>query len=147
MNVEFRRAEEGDIPEVLALWEVAAENDSRPTDDAGMLERLLARDADALDLAVLDDRIVGTLISGWDGWRAHLYRLAVHPEARRRGIGTQLLARARNRLVVLGATRIDAMVLDGNDLGQTIWSAEGFTRQPDWSRWVRPVDPTSSDPA
>lgn len=141
MTVEFRRAEESDIPEVLALWAVAAENGSRPVDDAAMLERLLARDADALDLAVLDGRIVGTLISGWDGWRAHLYRLAVHQGARRRGIGTQLLARARNRLVVLGATRIDAMVLDGNDLGQTIWTAEGFTRQPDWRRWVRRVDP------
>ena len=139
MTIGYRRATRADAAEVLALWAVAAENDSRPSDDAGMIDRLLARDPDALDLAVADGRVVGTLIAGWDGWRAHLYRLAVHPQARRRGIGRALLARAADRLTALGATRIDAMVLEGNDLGQALWRAEGFRLQDDWRRWVRPV--------
>ena len=139
MNVIFRYARDADIPEVLALWAVAAENDARPADDAGKVAAVLARDAEALELAVADGRIVGSLISGWDGWRAHLYRLAVHPSVRRQGLGRQLLARAERRLVELGASRVDAMVLDGNDLGQSLWIAEGYTKQPEWRRWVRPV--------
>jgi len=139
VTVDYRTATAADIPAVLALWEVAAENDARPADDAGMLRRLLERDPGALDLALLDGRLVGTLISGWDGWRAHLYRLAVHPDARRRGVGAALLARAEARLTALGASRIDAMVLDGNDLGQALWRAEGYRRQDEWSRWVKPV--------
>jgi ribosomal protein S18 acetylase RimI-like enzyme len=139
MNPLFRVATEKDIPDVLALWEVAAENDARPVDDAEKVAALIARDPDALELAFLDDRLVASLISGWDGWRAHLYRLAVHPTVRRRGIGRQLLARAEQRLVSLGATRIDAMVLDGNDLGQSLWLAAGYSKQPEWRRWVRPV--------
>jgi ribosomal protein S18 acetylase RimI-like enzyme len=139
MDVTFRYAVEADIVEVLDLWAVAAENDSRPSDDAGKVAAVIARDPAALELAVVDGRIVGSLISGWDGWRAHLYRLAVHPSARRQGVGRDLLARAERRLIALGATRIDAMVLDGNALGQSLWIAEGYTKQSEWRRWVRPV--------
>jgi ribosomal protein S18 acetylase RimI-like enzyme len=139
MDVTFRYAVEADIVEVLDLWAVAAENDSRPSDDAGKVAAVIARDPDALELAVVGGRIVGSLLSGWDGWRAHLYRLAVHPSARRQGVGRDLLARAERRLIALGATRIDAMVLDGNALGQSLWVAEGYTKQPEWRRWVRPV--------
>lgn len=43
----------------------------------------------------LDGRIVRTIISGWDGWRANLYRLAVDPGLRGRGLGRTLLAMPR----------------------------------------------------
>jgi ribosomal protein S18 acetylase RimI-like enzyme len=137
--VTFRFASTEDVADILALWEVAAENDGRPRDDAAKVAALIHRDATALELAVTGDRIVGSLISGWDGWRAHLYRLAVHPDARRSGIGRRLIARATDRLRALGASRVDAMVLEHNDLGQSIWVAEGFAAQPDWRRWVRPT--------
>lgn len=139
-TLSFRAATEADATEILALWEQAAENDARAADDRGAVMALLRRDPDALDLAVLDGRIVGSLISGWDGWRAHLYRLAVHPDARRRGIGRRLLARAHDRLSALGATRLDAMVLEGNALGQSVWAAEGYRPQEEWRRWVLPVE-------
>lgn len=139
MDAMFRFARDADIDEVLALWVVAAENDSRPSDDASKVAAVIARDPQALELAVVDGRIVGSLISGWDGWRAHLYRLAVHPSVRRQGVGRELLARAERRLVSLGATRVDAMVLNGNELGQSLWTAEGYAKQPEWRRWVKPV--------
>ena len=137
--MEFRPAVIDDIADILALWQVAAENDSRPADDATKVRALIERDPDALELALLDGRIVGSLISGWDGWRAHLYRLAVHPDQRRSGIGRALLGRAAQRLEALGATRIDAMVLQHNDLGQRIWTAEGYAPQDEWRRWVLPI--------
>jgi hypothetical protein len=37
----------------------------------------------------------------------------------------------------VGAARADAMVLDGNDLGQSLWRASGYRRQDDWRRWVK----------
>ena len=126
-----------DVPALLALWEVAAENDSRPTDSAEKVGTLLVRDPDACIVAEVDGRVVGSLVAGWDGWRAHLYRLAVHPDAHRRGIGTALLAEAETRLGAPGATRIDAMVLENNELGQTIWRASGYAAQDEWRRWVR----------
>ena len=139
--IELRPAAVTDVPALLELWEVAAENDSRPTDSAAKVEALIARDPDACTVAVTPDgRVVGSLISGWDGWRAHLYRLAVHPDVRRQGLARRLLAHAEDRLVALGASRVDAMVLEGNDLGQSLWKSSGYESQSEWRRWVRPVD-------
>ena len=138
--IELRPAGLPDVPALIGLWEVAAENDSRPADSPAKVEALIARDPDACTVAVTaEGRVVGSLISGWDGWRAHLYRLAVHPDVRRQGLARRLLAHAETRLVALGAGRIDAMVLEDNDLGQSLWKSLGYEPQEDWRRWVRPV--------
>jgi ribosomal protein S18 acetylase RimI-like enzyme len=128
-SVTFRFADKGDVADVLALWQIAAENDARPSDDVTKTTALIECDAEAPEIATIDGRIVGSLVAGWDGWRAHLCRLAVHPAARRRGIGRQLLACAELRLKGLGASRIDAMVLEHDELGQSIWTAEGYAKQ------------------
>lgn len=139
MSLLIRPAVVTDVPGVVAFWAVAGENDDRPTDSETAVVRLVERDPDALLLALDGDVLVGTVVAGWDGWRAHLYRLAVLPERRGQGVASALLDAAEERLVRLGAGRLDAMVLDGNDLGQAVWRARGFTRQQRWGRWVKPV--------
>ena len=83
--------------------------------------------------------MIGAVIAGWGGWRCHLYRLAVRPRWRRRGVASALLRAAEDRFRALGAGRADAMVLDSNDLGQNLWVASGYRRQDDWRRWVKPI--------
>ncbi|MFC5661373.1 GNAT family N-acetyltransferase [Kitasatospora misakiensis] len=138
----LRAAVPDDIPAVLALWARAAKGTSI-TDDADGVTALLARDPECLLLAVRADdpaALLGTVIAGWDGWRCHLYRLAVDPEHRRRGIGAALLAAAEERFAALGGRRADAMVLDENELGHRTWQAAGYGPQPQWSRWVKPLE-------
>jgi ribosomal protein S18 acetylase RimI-like enzyme len=137
MSFGLRAAAGADIEGLLELWLVAAENDSRPADTRETVEALLRRDPAAVILAEHDGELAGSVIAGWDGWRAHLYRLAVRPAWRRRGVGTALLGAAEQRFRSLGAARIDAMVLDRNDLGQALWQAAGYRRQADWRRWVK----------
>lgn len=139
MLPQLRTARLDDVDGLIAFWRLAGENDARPTDSTVAVRRLIESDPDALLVAAIDGLIVGTVIAGWDGWRAHLYRLAVHPDHRRQGIGRLLLNVAEARLEVLGASRLDAMVLDGNELGQSAWRARGYRRQAEWSRWVKPV--------
>ena len=143
MAVTLRRATYADVPAVLALWSRAAENDARPPDRADLVGALLDRDPGALVVAVHadpgTDEVVGTIVAGWDGWRAHLYRLAVDPRHRGHGVGRRLLVAAEERLVALGATRLDAMVLDDNALGAALWRSAGYQRQDRWGRWVKPV--------
>ena len=100
---------------------------------------LLGRDPDAVIVAEDEGELVGSVIAGWDGWRCHLYRLAVHPAHRRRGVATALLAAAEERFAALGGRRGDAMVLDENALAHQAWSAAGYAREPQWSRWVKPL--------
>jgi ribosomal protein S18 acetylase RimI-like enzyme len=85
-----------EVPAVLELWRAAG---SAPgvSDDPASLERLLETSADALLVAEAGGRIVGTIIAGWDGWRANFYRLAVLPSVRRRGIALHLVDEAERR--------------------------------------------------
>jgi ribosomal protein S18 acetylase RimI-like enzyme len=137
-GMKIRHAELGDVPAVLDFWLLAAEGTDR-RDSPDKVVALIERDPEALLIAELDGQLVGTLIAGWDGWRAHLYRLAVHPSHRRKGIATTLLAAAESRFTAFGAFRADAMVLDSNVSAQGAWSAAGYTPQPTWSRWVKPL--------
>jgi ribosomal protein S18 acetylase RimI-like enzyme len=138
-DLVLRAAQAHDIPEILAFWRTAAENAHRPPDTAGALATLHLRDPDGLIVAVHGNDIVGTVIAGWDGWRCHLYRLAVSADHRRQGIGRALITAAEDRFRILGATRVDAMVLDDNVQAHRIWQACGYQPQPEWSRWIKPL--------
>ncbi|SOD70971.1 ribosomal protein S18 acetylase RimI-like enzyme [Jatrophihabitans sp. GAS493] len=142
-----------EIDQILQFWSVAAEDAHRPPDSRDAVERLIVRDHGALLVAVEPDatagagaaagtvtaEIIGSVIAGWDGWRCHIYRLAVAPTRRGAGLGRALLRAAESRFLEFGGTRADAMVLDANTLGQATWSANDYRRQPEWSRWVKPL--------
>ncbi|MGV4982109.1 GNAT family N-acetyltransferase [Streptomyces sp. NRAIS4] len=137
-DLRIRPAAHGDLDAVLAFWKAAAEGTSI-SDDRDGVERLVVHDPGALLLAELDGELVGTVIAGFDGWRCHLYRLAVHPRRRRRGIGSALLAAAEERFVRLGGRRADAMVLVRNERAHHAWSAAGYGAEEQWRRWVKPL--------
>ncbi|MER8156298.1 GNAT family N-acetyltransferase [Streptomyces sp. NPDC094472] len=139
-DLRIRAAAPADLDTVLAFWKEAAEGTSI-SDDRHGVARLLDRDPESLLLAEREGELAGTVIAGFDGWRCHLYRLAVHPGHRRRGVATALLAAAEERFTALGGRRGDAMVLDENGLAHHAWSAAGYERQPQWSRWVKPLCP------
>lgn len=138
-GITIRCGQRQDLEVLLGFWAEAGENHGRPADRAVLVEALLSRDPDSLIVAESDGRIVGTVIAGWDGWRAHLYRLAVAPSHRGRGIARLLMERAEARLRALGALRFDAMVLTSNVTGAAAWEAMGYQPQDDWTRWVKPV--------
>lgn len=135
-GVKLRHAVAADIDAVLAFWKASAEDTNRE-DDRVAVERLLARDPEALILAVAGTEIVGSVIAGWDGWRTHLYRVAVREDWRRCGISRALMAGAEQRFATAGSRRADAMVLEDNAQGQAAWRALGYAPQHEWRRWVK----------
>lgn len=134
-----RPGRESDLASVLALWREAG---SRPsgTDDDGALRLLIERDPDALLIAEADGEVVGSLIVGWDGWRAGFYRLAVRPDRRRRGIALALVREGERRLRELGAVRLTAIVATEDEEAVALWEAAGYRHQPEVGRFVRMLD-------
>lgn len=137
-DLRIRSANPSDIDSVLRFWREAAEGTSISDDQDGVA-RLIARDPEALLLAERDGVLAGTVIAGFDGWRCSVYRLAVHPDHRRRGTATALLAEVDRRFAALGGRRVDAMVLEANERAHHTWAATGYHREDHWRRWVKPL--------
>jgi ribosomal protein S18 acetylase RimI-like enzyme len=134
--VAVRPARPEEVAAVLALWRAA---DAVPgvSDDPASVDRLLEASADALLVAEAEGRMVGTIIAGWDGWRGNLYRLAVLPTARRRGIALRLVAEAERRLAGKGARRLSALVMSEHDPAVALWLAAGYRHDTRVGRFVR----------
>ncbi|MFE9423828.1 GNAT family N-acetyltransferase [Kitasatospora sp. NPDC006697] len=137
-DLTIRSAGRGEATVLLDFWARAAKGTSVSDDIAGVTA-LLERDPEAVLVAERDGALVGTVIAGWDGWRASLYRLAVAPECRRQGIAAALLQAAELRFTALGARRADAMVLDANPQAHHAWRACGYGREDQWRRWTKPL--------
>jgi ribosomal protein S18 acetylase RimI-like enzyme len=142
--MEIRAGRLDDAGRLLAFWSASAHGRSVSDDLAGVT-RLLRHDPESVLIAESDGAVVGTVIAGWDGWRCHIYRLAVSPDHRRQGIGRALLDAAERRFVELGGRRADAMVDDGNPGAHELYRAAGYTRDLSWSRWIRPLEVTATD--
>jgi ribosomal protein S18 acetylase RimI-like enzyme len=136
--MKIRTGRLDDAERLLAFWSAAAHGQSVSDDLAGVT-RLLAHAPESVLIAESDGAVVGTVIAGWDGWRCHIYRLAVSPDHRRQGVGRALLAAAERRFVDQGGRRSDAMVDDGNPAARELYRAAGYTPDSSWTRWVRPL--------
>ncbi|MEX2538599.1 MAG: GNAT family N-acetyltransferase [Actinomycetota bacterium] len=135
----IRSADLGELDRVLDVW-LAAGAAPTITDDVAALEALLARDGEALIVAESDGAVVGTLIAAWDGWRGNMYRLAVRPEHRRRGVARDLVAEGQRRLRAHGCRRITALVLGDEKHAVEFWTAAGYEVQPEMDRFRTNLD-------
>jgi ribosomal protein S18 acetylase RimI-like enzyme len=132
-----RAARSEDIPAVLELWGVARTRAAVTPDTAEAVELLLEVASDGLLVAESDGRIVGALVAGWDGWRGNMYRLAVLPEYRRRGIARELVDAGHSRLRAKGARRVTAIVGKEDDHAKALWEAAGYEFDEHVGRFVR----------
>ena len=124
MTSTIRTGQSSDVESVLSLW---LESDAAPThtDDSQSLIALLAEDPDALIVGVDGAVVEGSVIAAWDGWRGSIYRLVVSPSHRRKGLATRLLARAETRLAMVGAVRLQAIVVETDPVAAGFWKATG----------------------
>lgn len=116
------RSEEAEA--LLALWQAAGTSPS-VTDTITDIQAARSSSASVL-VAEVDQRIVGSLIATFDGWRGNMYRIAVHPDYRRRGIGRALVREGERRLVKLGVKRITALVEEKYPSAVAFWSNVGY---------------------
>jgi ribosomal protein S18 acetylase RimI-like enzyme len=137
-EIAIRPADASERAAILGFWNESAYGAS-PTDDDDGVDRLLARDAAALLVATDGARIVGTIIAGWDGWRANLYRLAVLDAYRRRGVGAMLVREAELRFGRLGARRISALVEVENERARAFWESQGYAVAESQMRYYKDV--------
>ena len=135
----LRSGRSDDADAVLALW-TAAGAEPTSTDDPRSIRALLRHDASALVVAQIDVHIVGTIIAGFDGWRGNLYRLAVDPAYRRRGMAMDLVREAERRLAARGSRRITALVVTSHTHARAFWESADYRYDERMGRYVRQIE-------
>jgi ribosomal protein S18 acetylase RimI-like enzyme len=106
-----RPAGPDDIPAVLALWARARSANASTPDTPQALTGLLETSPGALLVADEGGAIVGAVIAAWDGWRGNMYRLAVDPVHRRRGLLDRMMRGHLTAIHERGAEAVAAVVL------------------------------------
>ena len=124
---------------MLDLWRQAEAIPSR-TDTLEELQRLVDENTGLFLVAEEAGRLIGTIIGGWDGWRANIYRLAVLPGSRRRGVAGSLVAEVERRLRAKGARRVTALVVKTEDHAMAFWDAAGYDHDRRMVRYVKTLD-------
>ena len=134
-----------DVDSVFRLWSACEGLGHGPGDDPPSLGRFLDRNPGLSFVAEEEGRIVGAVLCGHDGRRGFLYRLAVAPSHRRRGLAADLVSAGLRGLAEAGIPRALVFVLADNDSALGFWRAVGCVDRPELR--LLSIDVPSGSPA
>ena len=114
---------------VIALWEscklIRPWNDPRRD-----IARKLADSPDLFLVGLLGDRVIATVMGGYDGHRGWLYYLGVAPDHRHRGYARLMVDAVTEKLQALGCPKINLMIRKDNTDAIDFYSRIGFADDP-----------------
>ena len=123
-----RTYQQNDLDTVIALWK-----------DCGLLvpwnnpytdiESKMQDSPGLFFVALLEDKLVGTCMAGFDGHRGWVYYMAVEKSHRNQGIARRLLAKAESSLAELGCAKLELMVRKSNRRVVDTYRALGFKEE------------------
>ena len=125
-ELHIRPYEAADGDQVAELWTIAFGYDAPRNQPRAILRRLPAMDRRLFLVGIHDDRVVATVIGGYDGVRGWAYHLAVLPEARRRGFASAMMAALEERLRKLGCPKVNLQVMGSNRAVVALYESLGY---------------------
>ena len=127
MQLAIRPFQPADQPDVIDLWHlcnlVVPHNDPA-TDIAAKLQI----QPELFLVGTVDDRIVATVMAGYEGHRGWINYLAVSPDCRRRGIGRRMVAEAEFGLRELGCPKANLQIRSSNQSVIAFYRRLGFSQ-------------------
>ncbi len=121
-----------DVPALAQLWR-AAGYEPGPLDEPRRLAALLDHAPGLAVVAEQAGQVIAAAVAGFDGLQADLYRVAVDPANRRRGIGSALVSTIEDRARQIGCQRIAAAPVTAEmmflgSLGWREWRGLAYVR-------------------
>ena len=121
-----------DYDDVRALWLTIRGFGIRALDDSrDDVERFIRRNPTTSVVAIMDGKVVGSILCGSDGRQGALYHVCVAREYRRRRIGTRMVGFCMHQLKIMGINRVSLIAFTRNDAGNAFWNRIGWTKKTD----------------
>jgi ribosomal protein S18 acetylase RimI-like enzyme len=125
--MHIRSYESTDLDEVTALWRTVFPDTPAHNDPFTDIQSKMRIQPDLFFVAAEDGKIVGTAMSGYDGHRGWVYYVAVHPDYRRRGIGSALMRMVESTLMEIGCPKLNLQIRAENEPVKAFYEALGYT--------------------
>ncbi|MFB7289050.1 ATP-binding protein [Actinacidiphila glaucinigra] len=123
-----RDLEEGDLDQVVRIWEESRDTAEDPAVTLAEVVGALRVGAPAV-VAMVGDRVVGAAVSSTAQERAWVLRLAIARQWRHHGMGSALLAALEDGLSRTGVRRIGAL-LPAGEVGEQAFRNSGYSFRP-----------------
>ncbi|MBQ1389225.1 MAG: GNAT family N-acetyltransferase [Clostridia bacterium] len=120
-----------DYDEVFAMWQITTKRALSDADSRENIGFYLGRNPGMSQVAVVNGKIVGTVLCGHDGRRGFIHHMAVLPDYRRHQIGMKLAAKGLDAIAASGIAKTHIFCYTNNELGQSFWKAMGWTKRDD----------------
>lgn len=128
--MEIRPYIESDEPEVAALWREVFPGSPAWNEPESDIQRKLKIQRELFLVAIVDSKITGTAMGGYDGHRGWVYYVAVKPEYRRQGIGEALMKQIERGLKKIGCHKLNLQVRAENDEVVAFYKKLGYKVEP-----------------
>lgn len=120
-----------DYEEIFEMWQTTTKRALSKADEKSQIKRYLERNKGLSQVAVVDGKIVGTVLAGHDGRRGFIHHMAVMPEYRRHHIGQKLAQTAIEKIKAEGIDKTHIFSYQDNKVGQSFWTNFGFEKRDD----------------
>ena len=124
----IRPFQEGDLEALVSLWNMCKLTVpwNNPYKD---IARKLKVQSELFLVRYLEDKLIASVMAGYDGHRGCINYLAVHPDFQARGYGKQLMDNVENELRELGCPKINLQIREGNDKVSSYYQKLGFVAE------------------
>ena len=111
--------------EVIELWRKC--DLTRPWNNPKLdIERKLKVDAELFLVGLIDDKVVATVMGGYEGHRGWVNYLAVDPEYQRQGLGRQIMEAIEDRLLEKSCPKINIQIRGDNTEAVRFYDRIGY---------------------
>ncbi|HLV78886.1 MAG TPA: GNAT family N-acetyltransferase [Chthonomonadaceae bacterium] len=145
-RVSIRPYSEGDYPAMHAIW---IEAELYPFTEIEV-DRLLKSGGGALVAEAItpagETLIVGTLLWSHNGQAAWLWKLAVAPHHRNRGIARRMLRQVEQDVVAAGLSGVGLLTRETNTAAQSLYTREGWKQSAVHQFWGKRLIGHSAEP-
>lgn len=114
--MKLRKMKISDFEELYALWKQADLTVASFEKEKKELEMMIELYPNSCLVELNDNKIIGSILGVFNGRRAWIYHLAIHPGFQKRGLGSMLLKKAQIALKKVGAERV-LLWVDKDNLG------------------------------